>query len=122
MRRYRWFLLIAAAGCGSHSSGDATVAKAPSHAGAVWEADNAGDRKSAAATVLAFVNGLHAVVLDGNDVYAGTTRMSTRADSSGAREIVLANGLSAQLLPAGEGMELRFSSGERMPLRKQTRK
>jgi hypothetical protein len=123
MRRYGWILMtVGVIGCGKHSGGDATVAKAPRSAGDVWETDKAADRQSAPATVLAFVNGLHTMVVDGSDVYAGTTRLSTATDSSGTRIIVLGNGLTAQLAPAGEEMELRFSSGERVPLRKQVRK
>jgi hypothetical protein len=123
MRRYGWVLMtLGVIGCGKHSGGDATVAKTPRSAGDVWETDKAADRQSAPATVLAFVNGLHTMVVDGNDVYAGTTRLGTTADSSGARVVVLGNGLTAQLAPAGEGMELRFSSGERVPLRKQARR
>ena len=123
MRRYGWILMaLGVIGCGKHSGGDATVAKAPRSAGDVWETDNAADRQSAPATVLAFVNGLHAMVVDGKDVYAGTTRLSTTADSAGGRLVVLGNGLTAQLTPAGDGMELRFSSGERVPLRKQVRR
>jgi hypothetical protein len=117
-----WVLAIGIVACGKHGDAGASVAKAPSHAGDVWETDKASDRKAAAATVLAFVNGLHTVVLDGNDVYAGTTRFSTSADTAGGRTLALSNGLSASIDPAGDAMELRFSSGERVPLRKQSRK
>jgi hypothetical protein len=117
-----FLIAVGLAACGEHRGADSVVARAPSHSGDVWEIDKEGDRGQAPATVLAFVNGLHTVVLDGNDVYAGTTRLSTTSDSTGGREVSLANGLSAHLVPAGDGMELRFSSGERVPLRKQTRK
>ena len=120
-RQWMWVLAIGIVGCGKHGDAGASVAKAPSHSGDVWEADKASDRKAAAATVLAFVNGLHTVVLDGSDVYAGTTRFSTSADTAGGRIVALSNGLSASIDPAGDAMELRFSSGERVPLRKQSR-
>lgn len=123
MRRHWVFLLaIGAAACGKHGDGEASVEKAPSHAGDVWEVDRASDRKAAPATVLAFVNGLHTVVIDGSDVYAGTTRLSTTPDSSGGRAVALSNGLAASLVPGGDGIELRFTSGERVPMRKQARK
>jgi hypothetical protein len=114
-------LAIGIVACGKGGDG-AAVAKAPSHSGDVWETDKVGDRKEAPATVLAFVNGLHTVVLDGGDVYAGTTRYNTSEDSAGGRVVALSNGLSASIVEAGDAKELRFSSGERVPLRKQTRR
>lgn len=124
MRRHWVFLLaIGLAGCGKHGDARSEAAAAPRHSGDVWETDKADDRKAAPATVLAFVNGLHTVVLDGNDVYAGTTRLSTTADTAGSgRVVTLSNGLSARLVPTGDAMELRFTSGESIPMRKQTRK
>ena len=121
-RHWIWVLAIGIVGCGKHGDAGAAVAKAPSHSGDVWETDMASDRKEAPATVLAFVNGLHTVVLDGSDVYAGTTRFNTSADTAGGRVVALANGLTARIDPSGDAMELRFSSGERVPLRKQARK
>jgi hypothetical protein len=121
--RKHWVLMLGLAVVACGKNGDAAaVAKAPSHSGDVWETDKASERKEAPATVLAFVNGLHTVVLDGSDVYAGTTRFSTSEDSSGARVVALSNGLSASIVEAGDAKELRFSSGERVPLRKQTRR
>jgi hypothetical protein len=123
MRR-NWLFLMALglAGCGKHGDAGTEVARAPSRSGDVWETDKASDRKEAPATVLAFVNGLHTVVLDGADVYAGNTRLSTTEDTAGGRVIALSNGLAASLVPAGDGLELRFTSGEHVPMRKQTRK
>ncbi|HEV7702809.1 MAG TPA: hypothetical protein VGO46_00900 [Gemmatimonadaceae bacterium] len=120
-RHWVWMLAIGVVACGKGGDG-AAVAKAPSHSGDVWETDKVGDRKEAPATVLAFVNGLHTVVLDGGDVYAGTTRYNTSEDSAGGRVVALSNGLSASIVEAGDAKELRFSSGERVPLRKQTRR
>lgn len=121
-RHWLWVLAIGLAGCGKHGDTGGEVARTPSHSGDVWETDKAADRKAAAATVLAFVNGLHTVVLDGSDVYAGTTRLGTTADSAGTgRVVTLSNGLSARLIPTGDAMELHFSSGESVPMRKQTR-
>lgn len=113
-------LVVVLAGCGTRGDAGTEVARAPSHSGEVWEADQLDDRQSAPATVIAFVNGLHVVVLDGSDVYAGTTRLATTADSGG-RALSLSNGLGARISPAGEGMELRFTTGERMRMRKQKR-
>mgnify|MGYP001546650084 FL=1 len=122
MRRHVLMILaVAVVGCGRHGDATAEVARAPSHSGDVWETDRTDDRATAPATVLAFVNGLHVVVLDGSDVYAGTTRLSTTADSDG-RMVTLSNGLGAHIAPAGDGMELRFTSGERVPLRRQQKR
>jgi hypothetical protein len=123
MRRYSLFLLaLGLAGCGKHDDAGTEVARAPSHSGDVWETDKVSERKDAPATVLAFVNGLQAVVVDGSDVYAGNTRLSTTEDTAGARVVALSNGLSATLVPAGDGLELRFTSGEHVAMRKQTRR
>jgi len=121
-RHWVWMLAIGIAACGKNADAGGSVAKAPSHSGDVWETDKVNDRKEAPATVLAFVNGLHTVVLDGSDVYAGTTRYNTSADTGGGRVVALSNGLSARIVAAGDAMELRFSSGESVPLRKQTRR
>jgi hypothetical protein len=121
-RQWMCVLAIGIVACGKHGDAAGSVAKAPSHSGDVWEVDKVSDRKEAPATVLAFVNGLHTVVLDGSDVYAGSTRYGTSADTGGGRIVALSNGLSARIVDAGDAMELRFSSGERVPLRKQTRR
>jgi hypothetical protein len=123
MRKYWLFLLaLGLAGCGKRGDAGTEVARTPSHSGDVWETDKASDRKEAPATVLAFVNGLHTVVLDGRDVYVGNSRLSATEDTAGGRVVALSNGLSASLVPAGDGLELRFTSGERVPMRKQTRR
>ena len=121
-RHWVWMLAIGIAACGKNADAGGAVAKAPSHSGDVWETDKVGERKEAPATVLAFVNGLHTVVLDGSDVYAGSTRYNTTADTAGGRDVALSNGLSARIFATGDAMELRFSSGESVPLRKQTRR
>ena len=69
-------IAIGLVGCGNrgnHGAGEAAVARAPSRGGEVWETDKASDPRAAPATLVAFVNGLHTIVLDGHDVYAGTT-------------------------------------------------
>jgi hypothetical protein len=58
-------------------------------------------------------------VLDGNEVFAGMTRFTTERGSDGGRSIKLANGLGAQLVPVGDSLELRFSTGETIPMHKQ---
>jgi hypothetical protein len=124
MRRHYLFLIaLGVAGCGKGGDATAEAARAPSRSGDVWETDKAADRKAAPATVIAFVNGLHTMVVDGDDIYAGTTRLSTTKDSTGdARVVTLSNGLAARLIRAGDGLELRFTSGESIPMRKQTRR
>lgn len=123
MRSFGLFVLaVGLAGCGEHGAGDAAVTRPPSRGGQVWETDKASDRRVAPATLVAFVNGLHTIVLDGHDVYAGNTRLHASDDSAGALAVPLANGLSARLVSSGDAMELRFSSGESVPLRKQTRR
>jgi hypothetical protein len=116
--RALWLALPLAACSSSDASRDGTVS-IPARAGDVWEADRAEDRANAAASLVAFVNGLHVVVVDGDDVYAGTTRHQSTSGDEGARALSLVNGLRAELVPVGEVLELRFSSGETLPMRRQ---
>jgi hypothetical protein len=102
--------------CGGGESG--IVARAPARAGDVWELDRTEDRATAQAALLAYVNGLHVMVLDGNTAYAGMTRLEAAKGPDGSQTLTLANGLKADLVHAGEAVELRFSSGELVPLRK----
>jgi hypothetical protein len=105
-------------GCGKSGAGP-EAAKAPAHAGDVWEIDRGAGRAAMPAAVLAYANGLHVMVLDGKDVFAGMTRFEAESRPDGARAIKLAGGLEALLVPAGEEkIDLRFSSGESIPLLK----
>jgi len=123
MTRRPWLLLLiifaaGTGGCGKSASGPET-AKAPAHAGDVWEIDRAVGREAMPAAVLAYANGLHVMVLDGKDVFAGMTRFEAESRPDGARAIKLTGGLEALLVPAGaEKIDLRFSSGESIPLLK----
>jgi hypothetical protein len=62
--------------------------------------------------MVAFANGLHVIVVDGDDVYAGMTKLHSEAAPGGGRSIKLDNGLVAQLVPSGDSLNLRFSTGE----------
>ena len=115
-------LVVAAmlVGCGGGGSSSTSAARAPSHAGQVWELDHANDRATGPAALLAFVNGLDVMVVDGNDIYTGTTLRHAQPGASGLRAVPLPNGLGAQLVASGDALELHFSSGEHVPLRKRT--
>jgi hypothetical protein len=107
-----WLLaaaVLALHGCGS-KPGD--VAVAPTRSGEVWQVDPAADRAATAGAVLAYVNGLHVIVLDGDDVYAGMSSMKAPPQPDG-RVVTIGPGLEARLVAAGpERTELRFSTGE----------
>lgn len=113
-------LALALAGLSSCGrSGDSAGVRAPARSGEVWELDRAAGRPDMPGAVLAYVNGLHLIVVDGNDIYAGMTPMRAEARSDGGRAIKLANGLEAVLMKDGpERMQLKFSSGESIGLRK----
>ncbi|MEW5977632.1 MAG: hypothetical protein AB1898_17700 [Acidobacteriota bacterium] len=113
-----WLVLLVGSltGCGSSGPEGTGV---PSRSGEVWEIDGSAGRSAMSGAVLAYVNGLHVIVLDGNNVYAGMTLLKAERPSDGGSSIKLANGLEASLVPTGEGtMDLRFSSGESIPLRR----
>jgi hypothetical protein len=113
------FLSMSAAllGCGGDKAVDTPVA-APTSSGTVLVMDG-GTRTTAPAAVLGFVHGLHAIVLDGDRVFAGMSRIETTPGQDGAKTLTFPDGVTAQLVPAGAGFELRFSSGETIPLREQ---
>jgi hypothetical protein len=70
--------------------------------------------------MLAFANGLHVVVIDGTDVYAGMKKMPTEASPEGGRLLKLSNGETARLAPSGDDLELHFSSGEVVRMHRRT--
>ena len=110
--------LAITAGCGS-SGNSAGATRAPAKSGDVRVIANPDDRASAPAAVLAYVNGLHAFVLDGNDAYLGMTHLTARKGESGARVIAVPGTGDIAILTAGDSLELRFPGGETVPLRKQ---
>ena len=121
MRQSLLLIVVVAAGiggCGKSGSGPEAV-KAPARSGDVWEIDRAAGKAAMPGAVLAYANGLHVMVLDGKEVFAGMTRFEAESRPNGARAIKLAGGLEALLVPAGdEKIDLRFSSGESIPLLK----
>ena len=123
MTRSRIVSVLATAaivGCGGSGGEAGGAARAPAKAGDVWEIDRADDRAGAPAALLAYVSGLHLMVLDGNDAFAGMTRLRAQSKPGGGRTLQLSPALEAELAPTPEGMELRFSSGEIVPMRKKT--
>lgn len=110
-------LALGACGRGGNSSGT----RAPARSGEVWEIDRAAGRPAMPGAVLAYVNGLHLIVVDGNEIYAGMTSLKAEARSDGGRAIKLSNGLEAVLTPAGDDrMRLSFSTGEAVDLCRKT--
>ena len=117
----RLFRAIAAsavvlAGCGGGGEPGST-APPPSRAGEVWEVQASEDRAHIPGSIVAFVNGVHVMVVDGDRVYAGMTPLATKSGSNGARTITFSSGLTAEMVPSEQGAEMRFSSGERVPVR-----
>ena len=113
-------LSTALAACGGAGGGDApAAAAAPARAGTVWEVDSVDDRAAAPAALQAFVYGMHTVVLDDDDAYAGTTRLRGTRANDGSRTFHLAGGVEARLAPAGDGLALRVADGPAIPMRRQ---
>jgi len=92
--------------------------RAPATAGDVWEIDHADDHAGAPGALLAYVNGVHLMVLDGDAAFAGMTPLSVLSKSGGGRFLHLSPSLEAELAPTPDGMELRFSTGETVPMRR----
>lgn len=111
--------LLIASGCGRSSGPGAEAVRAPATAGEVWEIDRAAGRPAMPGAVLAYLNGLHVIVLDGKAAFAGMTRLEGESKPDGARAFKLASGLEATLSPSAQDqLELRFSSGESIGMRK----
>lgn len=115
-------LLATLAGCGAPGGSAPEAARTPARAGEVWEVVATGDRATAGGELLAYIHGLHVVVLDGSTAYAGTTRLGATKGPGGERVFALAEGLEARLVEQGDSLELRFSTGEHVPMRKQSRR
>jgi hypothetical protein len=102
---------LSLAACSSGATPGAAPARTPSRSGDLLEVASPEDRATAPGAVLAFVNGLHSVVVDGKDAYAGQMRLTGASTDSGLT-LLLPGSLSAALVPSGEEFQLRFSSGE----------
>ena len=111
-------LALFAAACGGDDAAVAAAARVPDD-GVVWEVDRPDDRAAAEGALLAYVSGLHVMVIDDDDAYAGMTRMRLTERAEGGRALTLAGGLGAELVPSGASLELRFADGQRVPLRRQ---
>jgi hypothetical protein len=108
------------AGCARGGDAAQAAASVPTRSGDVWMVDSAASRATAPAALLAFVNGVHVMVVDGDEAYAGTTLLKLTKSENGSRTMQLADGRSAELVPAGDAFDLRFSTGEHAMLRKQS--
>jgi hypothetical protein len=113
-------LLASAAACSGGGGAAGPAAEVPSSGGTVLVMDG-GTRTTAPAALLGFVYGLHTIVLDGDRIFAGMSRLETTEAAGGGHVITLSDGLTAQLVPAGDGFELRFSTGEAIALHRQHR-
>ena len=114
-------IVVLGAACGG-SGDEAAVAKvgsAPKRAGDVWMVDSVDERSTAGAALAAYVSGLHVMVLDGDDAWAGMLRLRTQADSGDARVVRFSSG-DVRLVRAGDAMSLRFADGSSVPMRRRT--
>ena len=111
--------LVAAvnAGC-SQDAGSRVAVSLPRRAGEIWEVDSAASQSSGAAALLAFVSGTQVLLVDGATTYAGMRVTDGGQAPDGGQPLVLSDGISATLAPREGGMQLRFSSGEVLALRR----
>ncbi|HZM60259.1 MAG TPA: hypothetical protein VFB85_10690 [Vicinamibacterales bacterium] len=101
--------------CGGADTGTpGAVSAPPSSRGDIWEIQSPSERAMVSGSIVAFVNGVHVMVVDGDRVFAGMTELATKAGTNGGQTITFPSGLSADLVPSAQGAELRFSSGERV--------
>jgi hypothetical protein len=107
---------VALAGCGGGGE-PGSSAPPPARAGEVWEVQTSEDRAYIPGSIVAFVNGVHVMVVDDDRVYAGMMPLATTGGGNGARTITFSSGLTAEMMPSATGAEMRFSSGERVMVR-----
>lgn len=114
-------LLAACGGSGPADDGAAaSVAETPARAGEAWELVDGGVAEAPSpAAVAAFVEGLHAFVLDGEHLYAGNLRHTGSRQADGSLLFPLGNDLQARLLQDGETLLLHLGEGD--PARLQRR-
>jgi hypothetical protein len=114
---FRAILLVSAAsaacGHGADTGTPGAIAAPPTRRGDVWEIQTPAERASVPGSIVAFVNGVHVMVVDGDQIYAGMTTLATKRGANG-RTITFPSGLTADLVSSGQSAELRFSSGERV--------
>ena len=84
----------------------------------MFELDSVTTRATAAASLLAFVSGTHVLVVDGDKTYAGMRVTAGGHAPDGAQALSLGMGIAATLAPMGRAWQLRFSSGEVLPMRR----
>lgn len=111
-------LVLSLGACGGNDEGAARASSVPRSAGDVWVLDSTASRAAAPAAMLAYANGLHVLVLDGDEVYSGMTRLQTTQVGGDTLELRLPGELQARLAPNGDSMELTFSTGERIGMHK----
>lgn len=107
-------VLLCLTACGGGGSSATGAAPPPASSGEVWEVKSPEDRTAVPGAIVAFVNGVHVMVVDGSQIYAGMTELTTKNGAGGSRTLSFPSGLSADLVPSEGGAELRFSSGERV--------
>lgn len=114
-------LAALASACGGSESGSApqgaATAKAeelPLRRGDVWEVDPEGP---ADAQMLAYLNGLHAFVRQGDALYTATTRITEVQEDAGVLTARLGGGVEARLESKDNQPLLTFSSGPSARLR-----
>jgi hypothetical protein len=110
--------LAGSAGCGGSSSTEAGAP--PPRRGEVWAVEGPADDAAVPGAIVAFVNGMHVMVMNGDRIYAGMSELQTKTGAGDGKTVTFPSGLTADLVPSGEALELRFSSGERVTVKERT--
>jgi len=108
--------LLSACGGGAPTGDAATSSEAasiPTHRGDVWEVDPGAPVE---AQVIAYLNGLHAFVRTGDDIYTGTTRLRTQSEGH-ALVVSLSGNATARIEKSESGEALVFANGVTAALR-----
>jgi len=109
-----WLSVLSACGGGDGAPGGAP-ASTPARGGDLLAIPAEASRESDEAAVLAFVHGLHVMVVDGGNAFVGQSRLAGSRGEAG-QVFDLGGGLSATLARAGEAWQLTFSNGTSVPM------
>jgi hypothetical protein len=105
-------LIASIVACSGSSESGHGASPPPSRSGQVWEIDSASNRSTAAGSMVAFANGLHVLVVDGDDIYAGMQKLKSSPGPDGSRLVMLADGDTAVFRPSANGINILFSNGD----------
>lgn len=111
--------LVIMQGCGGDGAASDRAATAPPDEGIVWTISNPENRATAVASLEAMVYGAHALVLDGNEAYAGFAHSAIEKQADGTWSLTMPGGARSTVDRSDSTLVLHLPSGATVPLARQ---